>query len=169
LSGSGSLYDTSVWMALAFAAHPMHRPAQEEFLRASPADRALFCRATQQSFLRLLSSPKVTGAYGVTLTNRQALAVYDGFAASPNVGFVEEPKGVFARWRRLADLATSSPKRWMDAYLAAFAMEAGLKLVTGDGDFNSFPGLTPMLLTAPSAAEDSVPSPPPTGSGPISQ
>jgi predicted nucleic acid-binding protein len=42
----------------------------------------------------------------------------------------------------------------MDAYLAAFAMESGLKYVTSDGAFASFAGLNPLILTvaAPSSS-----------------
>ena len=45
-----------------------------------------------------------------------------------------------------------SPKVWNDAYLAAFAIEAGLQLITTDGDFRVFPGLQYSVLTLPSAA-----------------
>ncbi len=41
-------------------------------------------------------------------------------------------------WRQLSELATASPKRWMDAYLAAFAIAAGMRLVTFDSDFGQF-------------------------------
>lgn len=56
----------------------------------------------------------------------------------PNVRFVDEPPGIMARWKTCADLPSASPKRWMDAYLAAFAIEAGLSLVSGDSDFKVF-------------------------------
>jgi hypothetical protein len=35
----------------------------------------------------------------------------------------------------------------MDAYLAAFALEAGLDLVTGDKAFKDYAGLNPTILT----------------------
>ena len=41
-------------------------------------------------------------------------------------------------WHRLAARDTASPKVWMDAYLAAFAMNARLRLVTLDQDFKAF-------------------------------
>ncbi len=67
--------------------------------------------------------------------------------ARPSVGFIDEPPNVVPSWRAFADLATSSPKRWMDAYLAAFSTEAGLQFVTADKDFAVFPGLNPNILT----------------------
>ncbi|HEY5893043.1 MAG TPA: hypothetical protein VIT91_07410 [Chthoniobacterales bacterium] len=41
-------------------------------------------------------------------------------------------------WRRLASCDTASPKVWMDAYLAAFAIAGGLRMVTLDHDFKAF-------------------------------
>jgi uncharacterized protein len=160
LSGPGSLFDTSVWIALTFAAHPLHAPAKSAFLAASPASGALFCRATQQSFLRLVSTPAIARAYGVpTPSNHDALAILDGLMTSASVGFVDEPPNVFPRWRTFADVASSSPKRWMDAYLAAFAMEAGIGLVTCDNDFNAFAGLSATVLSHPPTV------PPPSAQG----
>ena len=43
----------------------------------------------------------------------------------------------------------ASPKLWMDAYLAAFAMEASLRMVACDTDFNAFAGLDPTILVPP--------------------
>jgi predicted nucleic acid-binding protein len=52
-------------------------------------------------------------------------------------------------WRQLAETETASPKLWMDAYLAAFAITGGLRLVTFDKDFRKFEnqGLDWLLLT----------------------
>jgi len=160
LSALGSLYDTSVWVALAFSAHPLHLPAKAEFATASAANPALFCRATQQSFLRLLTTPTIAKAYGVsTPINHDALSILDGFMGSSSVGSVDEPAKIFARWRSLADLPTASAKCWMDAYLAAFALQAGLKFVTGDNDFKNFAGLNPKLIVPPPPAAPVVASP----------
>lgn len=41
-------------------------------------------------------------------------------------------------WMKLACLDQPAPKRWMDAYLAAFAMEGRWNLITLDQDFLSF-------------------------------
>jgi predicted nucleic acid-binding protein len=42
--------------------------------------------------------------------------------------------------------AKPSPKLWMDAYLAAFALQSGHRLVTTDRDFRQFKGLDLFLL-----------------------
>ena len=134
-----SLFDTSVWVAAVFPAHPFHAEARAALGRATPGEPAVFCRATQQSFLRLLSTPAVVSAYSpVHLTNRDALTALDVLSAHPYVAEWEERPGTAALWRRLAGLDTASPKVWMDAYLAAFALAGGLRLVSLDRDFRNF-------------------------------
>ena len=153
MSGPGFLFDTSVWLALAFTTHPLHGPAEAAFVAASPARPAVLCRATQQSVLRLLTTASMARQFGVPpATNREALSLLDNWSGSASVAYREEPPSVFPRWRTLADLTSASPKRWMDAYLAAFAIEAGLDFVTGDGAFATFPGLNPTVLVPPKPA-----------------
>ena len=52
-------------------------------------------------------------------------------------------------WRTLAAADSASPKVWMDAYLAAFAIAGGLRLVTLDRDYKNFvpQGLDLVLLS----------------------
>ena len=49
-------------------------------------------------------------------------------------------------WRRLATRDLASPKLWMDAYLAAFAIAADVELVTTDKAFGRFEGLKVTVL-----------------------
>ena len=60
---------------------------------------------------------------------------------------VAEPEGLEPHWKALAARDTTSPKVWMDAYLAAFAIAGGHQLVTIDRDFQQFPGLDCVVLT----------------------
>lgn len=146
---AGTLVDANVWIAAVFTTHPFHRRARTALQKATPAAPAVFCRSTQQSFLRLASTPALLKAYGAEgLTNRDALVALDALLALPQVCAREEPPGLVAQWRRLASRDTASPKVWMDAYLAAFAMNSGLRLVTLDHDFKSFEahGLELILL-----------------------
>ncbi len=62
--------------------------------------------------------------------------------------FLTEPGGLEARWRTYAAQTSASPKLWMDAYLAAFAVAAGCELVTFDRGLGQFPGLKVELLAA---------------------
>lgn len=133
------LFDTNVWLAALFATHPFHARAQRALQQATPAAPAVFCRATQQSFLRLATTPALLKAYGAAgMTNRDALVALDALQALPQVNVRDEPPGVFSLWRSLASSDSASPKVWMDAYLAAFAMSGGMRMVTIDRDFNSF-------------------------------
>lgn len=146
----GSLLDTNVWIAAIFALHPFHERARQVLQDATPADPAVFCRSTQQSFLRLASTPTLLKAYGAEgLTNRDALLALGGLLALPQVCEREEPPGVLPLWHRLASRDTASPKIWMDAYLSAFAIAARLRMVSLDLDFKNFVthGLDLVLIT----------------------
>ena len=63
--------------------------------------------------------------------------VYDKCCADERIAFLPEPDGVDPTLRALAKSRVVSPKVWADAYLAAFASAAGLKLVTFDQGFRS--------------------------------
>ena len=135
----GYLFDTSTWLAATFEQHPSHSVARQALRQATATQAAVFCRATQQSFLRLLSTAALAKAYrAVPLTSSDALLTLDNLQALPQVTWRDAPPGVLGLWRTLAGLDSASPKVWMDAYLAAFAIGAGLRLVTLDKDFNNF-------------------------------
>ncbi len=135
----GFLIDTSVWVALVFPSHPSHALAQAALKRANAAQPGILCRATEQSFLRLVTTATIFNTYGmVGMTNSVALEMLDLLLGLPHVIERDEPLGVTSRWRKLATLPSPSPKVWMDAYLAAFALSAGLSLVTLDKDFAAF-------------------------------
>lgn len=145
----GSLFDSNVWIAAAFANHAFHRQARTALQDATPASPAIFCRPTQKSFLRLASTPALLKAYGADgLTNRDALVALDAWLALSKIREREEPPGTVALWHRLASRDTASPKVWMDAYLAAFAISGALRLVTLDHDFKTYEarGLDLLLL-----------------------
>lgn len=135
----GSLFDTNIWVAALFPTHPFHSQARQTLAQATPAAPAVFCRSTQQGLLRLASTPVLLHAYGAAgLTNRDALVALHTLLALPQVCEREEPPGLIPLWHRLATRDTASPKVWMDAYLAAFAIAAALRLVTFDQDFKTF-------------------------------
>ena len=136
---AGSLVDSSVWLAAVFPQHPHHARAQEELSIATPLAPAVFCRATQQSFLRLITTPQILRAYAVeAMTNRSALKTFELLRAHPSIAMHDEPPGAVALWHRLAAGDAASPKVWMDAYLAAFSISGGLSFVTLDRDFKRY-------------------------------
>ncbi len=130
------LCDSSVLLALAVGQHVHHERAKLWFYDLKESDSAEICRATEISFLRLLTQ-KIALDY-VPLSNRQALDTYQYLMEDEATAFAEEPEDLSEIWRRLADTDTPSPKIWMDAYLAAFAIASGMRFVTMDKDFRSF-------------------------------
>ena len=134
------LLDTNVWLALALEEHPGHRAAQTWFMEQKlEPESLLFCRSTEQSLLRLLSSEKILNAMGShTLSNEQAIDAVEKMQRHPGVATKAEPVNVRSLWLRLATRPTPSPKLWMDAYLAAFAITGGHQMVTFDKAFRQF-------------------------------
>ena len=80
------------------------------------------------------------------LTNREAWSVYEAFLADDRITFQAEPMGVESSWKELAVRSTASPKLWMDAYLAAFALAGRYSMVTTDAAFRQFRGLDLLVL-----------------------
>ena len=143
-----TLCDSNVWLALALSGHLHHPAARDWFGTIKTPTSVCFCRATQQSFLRLLTNASVLHAYGnPPLTNRQAWTAYDDLLADDRIVLrAEEPARLEARWTQFALRDTASPKMWMDAYLAGFALAGGYRLVTTDAAFKQFRGLDLELL-----------------------
>lgn len=133
------LFDSNVWLALTFSSHPHHALAKKTFAAATTKRPACFCRATQQSFLRLATTPVLLHAYGAEgFTNLDAVSLIAALVKLPNIRMLTEPLELEPLWHRLAGLQTASPKVWMDAYLAAFAIRHEAEFVTLDRDFQNF-------------------------------
>jgi toxin-antitoxin system PIN domain toxin len=141
------LADSNIWLALALSKHEFHSVARTWLAECGPQE-ALFCRATQQSFLRLLTTKAVLAPYHIPpLANKAAWTVYEALHTDERVSWVEEPSRLEARWKKFAEGPKASPKLWMDAYLAAFAVAGGYRLVTTDSGFKQFQGLDLLVLS----------------------
>jgi toxin-antitoxin system PIN domain toxin len=142
------LCDSNVWLALALSKHTHHAATREWFDAVVDAASVVLCRATQQTFLRLLTNASVLSPYGnPPLTNRQAWEAYEALLADDRTIFrAEEPPGLETQWKLFALRDTASPKIWMDAYLAAFSITGGYRMVTTDTAFMQFRGLRLLLL-----------------------
>ena len=106
-----------------------------QWLERASEEQFLFCRFTQLTVLRLLTSPTVMGSDVKNMS--EAWDLWDEVCADERVAFLPEPEAVEPEFRRLSSLRTSSLKVWADAYLVAFATVAGLKLVTFDKGLRS--------------------------------
>lgn len=140
------LADSNVWLAFALSKHEFHAAARNWLARQGPGE-ALFCRATHQTFLRLLTTKAVLAPYRTPpLSNKAAWSVYESLRADERIGWADEPDGLESAWKKFAGVSSASPKLWMDAYLAAFADAGGHELVTTDKAFKQFKGLQVLLL-----------------------
>lgn len=74
-------------------------------------------------------------------TPAQAWQDYAQLLGQPPVGFLAEPEGLDQRFRTHTLGQQPSASLWTDAYLAAFAQEAGVSLATFDRGFRRFEGL----------------------------
>ncbi|HEY6393368.1 MAG TPA: TA system VapC family ribonuclease toxin [Bryobacteraceae bacterium] len=121
--------DVNVWLALAAEEHVHHARAIAWWRQE--VEPIAFCRFTQIGLLRLLTTAAVMN--GKPLAMRRAWKVYDGFMGDERVELAAEPPALERIFRELSSSGTRpSPKLWADAYLIAFAVEAGGMVATFD-------------------------------------
>ena len=128
--------DTNVWLALVWGRHSHAEIARSWFANRED-EQFLFCRFTQLTLLRLLTTQAIMGQDVKSM--RGAWEIYDQCVADDRISFLQEPAGLEPPLRSFSQSRTASPKQWADAYLAAFASAAGLRLVTFDKGFRSKP------------------------------
>lgn len=80
------------------------------------------------------------------MTNEVAWTWMEDLMLTPRVALLPEPPNLQSHFASFARRGTPSPKLWMDAYLAAFAVAAGMELVTTDQAFAQFRGLQATIL-----------------------
>lgn len=135
-SSSSFLFpDVNVWIALSWQGHIHHSAAVGWFAGISDDERLCFCRITQLSFLRLLTTSAVVGSD--VRSQAEAWQAYDHWLDDPRVIFLDEPEGLEQVLRSHSRQRVPAPKDWADAYLLSFALVAGLSLVTFDRAFRS--------------------------------
>ena len=122
--------DVNVWVALTHAGHVHHLIASNWLNRRD--ERVYFCRFTQIGLLRLLTTEPVMG-FDVK-SQSAAWRAYHRWFDDERIAFHSEPES--PQFEKLFQDFSSggqrSPQLWADAYLAAFAITAGLTLVTFD-------------------------------------
>jgi toxin-antitoxin system PIN domain toxin len=139
---AGDLLDVNVWLALAIEEHPHHRVATSYWAESAEAVR-FFCRLSAMSLVRLLMHPKLMADRPLPLP--KAWGLYRSFAALPGVAMLQEPEqldtdlGAFVARKLPARLFT-------DAYFAALAGLAQVRLVTFDRDFERFDRVSVLRL-----------------------
>ncbi len=134
------LPDLNVWFALLVPEHPFHVRALRYW---NEAEDPVLVRVTALGLLRLLTNPKAMD--GKPLGVEEAWRVYRELREASGVPLVEEPPGLDEALETLL-LPDLSPRLWTDAYLAAFALVGGYRLVSFDRDFRRFSSLHLELL-----------------------
>jgi len=120
--------DVNVWLALAHEIHPHHNVARAWGESLGGDAVVYFCRFTQLGLLRVLTNESAIGED--VLTQSEAWKAFNAFLANPGNRMMEEPRGLDAVFRKYTDRNEVSTKQWADGYLTAFAMAAGIQLVT---------------------------------------
>ncbi|HLX85164.1 MAG TPA: TA system VapC family ribonuclease toxin [Terriglobales bacterium] len=122
-----------MWIALTAEGHIHHQVAARWFSSLGEDSRLGFCRITQISLLRLLTTPAVMGSD--VMTQSEAWQIYDRWLDDLRVSYLEEPTGLEQAFRSHSRRGIPAPKEWADSYLLAFAAVSGLRLVTFDQGF----------------------------------
>ncbi|HKW18140.1 MAG TPA: TA system VapC family ribonuclease toxin [Terriglobales bacterium] len=137
------LLDASVWLPLSAPDHVHHRGSRR-YWDEQAADELAFCRITALALLRHLSNRRILDDRA--LNGTAAWQALETWLDVPHVILLSEPAGVdelLRQWSAQFDLRSGM---WSDAYLAAFAIASGCRLVAFDGDFQRFPGVNFLRL-----------------------
>ena len=122
--------DVNVWLALSHPAHKHHEAAVLWFEGLEESAVLVFCRHTQLGLFSLLTTDAVLRQD--VRTQRQCWDLYDRWIDSGEAIVAIEPLGIEDELRARTSADSPNPKEWADAFLAAFASEANLTLVTFD-------------------------------------
>jgi uncharacterized protein len=126
--------DANVWLALLWDRH-VHSEEARRWFETVGEEQFFFCRFTQLTVLRLLTTEAIMGNDATTMS--EAWGLWDRVWADSRIAFLAEPDGLEKEFRSRSRLSSRSPKVWADAYLLAFASVAGLKLITFDRSLKS--------------------------------
>ena len=136
--------DINVWLALVDENHVNHASAVRYGQETGDSPIA-FVRVTMSGFLRLSTRP---GVLSRPLASGEAWKVYGEFLALPNLRLLAEPEALDDHFRSLTEKTGLPHHLWTDAYLAAFAIAGGHRMVSFDAYFARFPGLDFLHLGA---------------------
>lgn len=139
------LLDASVWLPLSAPDHVHHGRARR-YWDEEAAEELAFCRVTALALLRHLTNPRILGE--AALDGKGAWQALRTWLNVPHIVMHNEPPGldeVLGRWGGDLELRGG---HWIDAYLAAFAMAGGYRLVAFDRDFQRYRGVDFLHLRA---------------------
>lgn len=126
--------DANVWLALLWNRH-IHSEKVHDWFQSARDEQFFYCRFTQITVLRLLTTEAVMGEDVRTMS--QTWHLWQQASADPHIAFLPEPEALSEEFRARSSLSSKSPKVWADAYLLAFTVVSGVKLVTLDNALRS--------------------------------
>lgn len=132
------LPDVNVIFPLLVSSH-QHRDRAVEWFDSTAAGDVVLSRLARLGALRLLCTAAVMGPD--VLQPKAAVEATEILEADERIVLLHEPDGLDATLKAFVSSRTRTPNLWTDAYLAAFAKVAGLKLVSFDRGFAKFTGL----------------------------
>jgi toxin-antitoxin system PIN domain toxin len=139
------LADVNVVFPLLVSRH-QHRDAALKWFDSLAAGEVVLSRLTRLGALRLLCTAQVMGPD--VLQPGAALEAMEMLETDERMVLLHEPDGLDAALKTLVAARATTPNLWSDAYLAAFATVAGLKLVSFDRGFSKFIGFDFLLLAS---------------------
>ena len=132
------LPDVNVWLALTDERH-VHHQAARLYWNEQRADHIAFCRVTMLALLRLVTHTQVMS--GSPFTHDEAWNIYRTYRNLPIIRFLNEADNLETILSSLTADPAFPHRLWTDAYLAAFAIASGSRLVSFDADFERFQDL----------------------------
>ncbi len=139
-----SLCDVNFILNLVHDRQSHHKHAKEWMEGRTERAEVGITRSTQVAVLRLLNNPAVMGVD--VCDGRAAWAVMDELFEDRRMVLLADPPDLDQRLREFTMKIKYSPKVWSDAFLAAFALAAGRRLVTFDQGFRAYRGLDVEVL-----------------------
>jgi toxin-antitoxin system PIN domain toxin len=139
---SGRLPDVNVWLSLCYDRHGHHQAAVD--WREAVRIPVYFCHVTQMSLLRLLTNPRVMRSD--MRTPQDAIGVYRELRSDERVRYAHETPDMESLWFSLMAAPSANGGVWTDAWLAAFALAHGSKLVSFDAGMRRWAALRPEVL-----------------------
>ena len=130
------LVDVNVLIAAARADHQHHEAARAWVNRCVDGE-VILCRVVTLGYLRLLTNRLVMAEK--VLTVREAWLELARIEKDRRCRYYPEPAGVMPLMRKWTEDRALSGSSWTDAYLAAFAAQAGVKLATLDKGALAYP------------------------------
>ncbi len=136
----GYFLDTNIWVAATFPEHIGHIQAVKFLSNRDHQSPAWLSPHICISWMRLISTRSTCLIYSSpAYSNQDAQEVLKKWLSQPEIQYMDkEPDGTFEKWKQLSSSPLPSPKIWMDAYIAAIAIEAKLPLVTFDKGFQAY-------------------------------